>query len=286
MENYSLNTSDIINNKFFQYGIRIIIAIFIVLFSIPLSTYLSGLIKRNSSKKQTSRNIIYYDLFVTIIRYFILFIFIMFALKIVYIDTTSIIGALGIFGLGISLSLQESMKDFVSGMFLIFFDYFRIGDIIKTNDYIGEVTEFSFFNTKINAGGNSYIEIPNSKIWSNEYINISRGKYSYVVYDILISNRNNYVDVENVIINLLKKHSLTDDSHPFIEFINNDSIGTTIKIHSKIKSEDFKKLKVKIPILVKKELQKHNITLLDGIHSTVANNDLPYRSKTIKPYLI
>lgn len=110
------------------------------------------------------RNLIYLDLGLSILRYFILFIAIIISLKIIYVDTTVIFGALGVLGLGLSLAFQDYMKDFVSGLFMIFFDYFRSGDIISLtfpNDknLLGRIHEFRFFSTTIKERPNTLSEI-------------------------------------------------------------------------------------------------------------------------------
>jgi small conductance mechanosensitive channel len=277
------------NKSFIRLALRFLLASSIVLLAIPLSSSISNAINRRSLEKTSlDRNKIYVDLFSAIIRYLIVFSAIVSALKIMLFDTTAILSALGIFGLGISLALQDSMKDFVSGIFLIFFDHFRTGDMIKTNGMIGKVKAFRFFNTTLDTNDISLVEIPNSKIWSSAFINISRLKNAILSTSILISNENNLKEVEEVILNFLKKNSLSDGKFPFVEFIKLNSIGTTLKTYAKIKSKDYQVRSAQHPKLLKLELQKSNFILLDGnaARATRKNEHLVYKSSSVKPYML
>ena len=58
------------------------------------------------------------------------------------VDTKSLIASLGVLGLVVGLALQDLLKDFISGMTIIFENQYCIGDIISVGDFKGEVKYF------------------------------------------------------------------------------------------------------------------------------------------------
>jgi small conductance mechanosensitive channel len=63
------------------------------------------------------------------------------------VDTTSLIAILGAAGLAIGLALKNSLQNFASGILLILFRPFKIGDFVETAGTTGIVEEVSIFNT-------------------------------------------------------------------------------------------------------------------------------------------
>lgn len=89
------------------------------------------------------------------------------------IQTTSFIAILGAAGLAIGLSLQGSLANFASGVMIIFFKPFKVGDFIEAGGTSGVVEGIQIFSTQIKTGDNKSIIVPNSCITSGNIINYS-----------------------------------------------------------------------------------------------------------------
>lgn len=90
---------------------------------------------------------------------------------IVGIDVASFIALLGIVGAAIALGFQGSLGHLASGIMLLFFRPFKVGDLIEINGELGFVKEISVFVTVIETFQNKTAIIPNGTITANKIIN-------------------------------------------------------------------------------------------------------------------
>ena len=80
------------------------------------------------------------------------------------IQTTSLVAIIGAAGLAIGLSLQNSLANFASGVLIIAFRPFKVGDYVEAGGISGVVEEILIFATRMRTGDNKTIIVPNSSI--------------------------------------------------------------------------------------------------------------------------
>ena len=89
------------------------------------------------------------------------------------IKTTSFLAVLGAASLAIGLALKDSLSNFSSGMMLILFRPFRVGDVVTIGGETGTVEAISIFSTILNTGDNQKKIIPNGAISNATITNIT-----------------------------------------------------------------------------------------------------------------
>jgi small conductance mechanosensitive channel len=89
------------------------------------------------------------------------------------VDTTSLIAMLGAAGLAVGLALQGSLQNFASGVLLIIFRPFTVGNVIEAGGIIGKVEKITIFNTVMLTPDNREIIVPNGAIYGGTITNIS-----------------------------------------------------------------------------------------------------------------
>jgi len=89
------------------------------------------------------------------------------------IETTSLIAVLGTAGLAIGLALQGTLANFSSGVMLLLFRPFHVGDYIDAAGVAGTVVEIGVFSTTLNTPDNVKIIVPNSGIFGATIKNFS-----------------------------------------------------------------------------------------------------------------
>jgi len=109
-------------------------------------------------------NIIYYILMVVVI---------LTALDQVGIETTSFLAILGAAGLAIGLALKDSLSNFASGVMIILFRPYKIGDVVNAAGITGKVKEIHLFNTEFTTPDNQKILVPNGAITAGSITNIN-----------------------------------------------------------------------------------------------------------------
>tara|TARA_R110002096_G_scaffold172484_11_gene346262 strand:+ start:45326 stop:46117 length:792 start_codon:yes stop_codon:yes gene_type:complete len=89
------------------------------------------------------------------------------------IQTTSFVAIIGAAGLAIGLALQGSLANFASGVMIIAFRPFKVGDFIEAGGVSGIVEGIQIFSTQMRTGDNKAIIIPNSGITGSNITNYS-----------------------------------------------------------------------------------------------------------------
>lgn len=109
-------------------------------------------------------NIVYYALMIVVI---------LTALGKLGVETTSFLAILGAAGLAIGLALKDSLGNFASGVMIILFKPFKVGDFVTAGGVTGSVSEVGIFNSVFITGDNQKIIVPNSAITSSSITNVN-----------------------------------------------------------------------------------------------------------------
>jgi len=89
------------------------------------------------------------------------------------IKTTSFLAILGAAGLAIGLALKDSLSNFASGVMLILFRPFVVGDFVSAGGVSGTVQQIDIFSTIILTPDNQKIIVPNGGITSGVITNVN-----------------------------------------------------------------------------------------------------------------
>ena len=162
---------DLINTYLIPWGIRIVAALAIFIIGRWIIKMVVGFAGRMMRKAQVDEmlttftgNILYTVLLVVVV---------IAALDQLGIQTTSLLAVFGAAGLAIGLALKDSLANFSSGVMLIIFRPFKVGDFIEAAGIAGVVEEVRIFSTILRTGDNREIIIPNSQIYSGPIVNVS-----------------------------------------------------------------------------------------------------------------
>ena len=89
------------------------------------------------------------------------------------IQTTSFVALLGAGGLAVGLALQGSLAHFASGVLLLTFRPYKVGDLVTIAGFTGEVESIQVFNTVLKTTDNKRIIVPNGSVTSGPIVNLS-----------------------------------------------------------------------------------------------------------------
>lgn len=87
------------------------------------------------------------------------------------IDVTSLIAVISVFGLAVSLAVQDVLGNVAGGMVLLFSKPFTLGDYVSTADGEGEVAEITLTHTKLDTPAGQRVMLPNSKLMAGQIVN-------------------------------------------------------------------------------------------------------------------
>lgn len=158
-----------------------------------IKTLINKLFNFNGRKVDENKTKMIRDLVANVVKYFIIIMVFLIILEIYGVDTKALITSLGIVGLVAGLAIQDTLKDFVSGITIIIEDQYGIGDIVKINGFKGEVISLGMKTTRVKAYTGEILIVPNHLI--TEVINYSHSK-SLAIVDVSISYES---DIEKAI---------------------------------------------------------------------------------------
>jgi small conductance mechanosensitive channel len=95
------------------------------------------------------------------------------AISAIGIETTSFIAIFGAAGLAVGLALQGSLSNFASGVLIVLFRPYRVGDFIEAAGIAGSVEQVQILTTILKTGDNKQIIVPNSQVMDSIITNYS-----------------------------------------------------------------------------------------------------------------
>ncbi|GBF31193.1 small-conductance mechanosensitive channel [bacterium MnTg04] len=119
------------------------------------------------------------------------------------IKTTPFLAILGAAGLAVGLALQSSLSNFSSGVMLILFHPFKVGDFVEAGGTTGTVELINVFNTVMKTGDNREIIVPNAQIFGGTITNFSARATRRIDLVIGISYDDNIAKAKQIIENIL-----------------------------------------------------------------------------------
>lgn len=109
--------------------------------------------------------------------------------RVVTLSTIELVAFSGLFGAAIGFGLKDAFANVIGGVIIAFEKPFRIGDRIKMGEYYGEVVELGLIDTRIVTPDDSYVTIPNYKIFTQSVASANAGKTEMqVVVDVYIDH--------------------------------------------------------------------------------------------------
>ena len=105
------------------------------------------------------------------------------------IATTSFIAIFSAVAFSIGLALQGSLGNFASGVLILLFRPFRVGDLLSVGDKMGKVTEIQIFSTVLCTTSGKKIIIPNGKITEGPIENIAEGSDVQAEVSLLVHSK-------------------------------------------------------------------------------------------------
>ena len=166
-----LGNPDLIQTMLIPWAIKIGVALAIFIIGRWIAKWLTGVLRKVMAKSNMDDMLIQ---FLGNIAYTILLLAVVMAtLDHLGIQTTSLLAVFGAAGLAIGLALKDSLGNFSSGVMIILFRPFKVGDLIEAGGATGVVEQVRMFATIMRSGDNREIIVPNSQIYGGTIVNYS-----------------------------------------------------------------------------------------------------------------
>ncbi len=190
-----------------------------------------------------------------------MFLFMMVA-NIIGADVTGLIAIFAATGFAIGMALQGSLGNFASGVLILSFRPYKVGDWVGVNEKFGKVKEIGIFNTIIITPGHNLLIIPNSKITDNIVTNFSNKDVIRLELKVIMPYDESYPKVEKIIKSTIKSVSiLLSNPAPEIGILTFDSHFIEIAVRPYTLPDDFWEATFAFNNAIKKALHKNGIQM-------------------------
>jgi len=162
---------DTVQNLGADFGLKLIVAVVIFYVGRIAARLLTKTLRKLLQKQEVE---LILETFVCNLVYWVVMLFVIIAaINHVGIETTSLIAVMGAAGLAVGLALQGSLSNFASGVLIVIFRPYRVGDFVEAAGIAGSVLEVQILTTILKTGDNKQIIVPNSQIMGSIITNYS-----------------------------------------------------------------------------------------------------------------
>lgn len=162
------------------------------------------------------------------------------AIGILWVQTTAFVAAFAAVGLAIGMALSGTLGHFASGIMILLFKPYKVGDLIETSGHFWVVKEVQIFNTILTTIDAKTIIIPNSDAIGGSIVNYSIEAKKRIDLDVGISYSDNIDTARKVLQEVAKKDARVlhdDEVSVFVKSLGDSAVIMCLRVW--VKSEDY-----------------------------------------------
>jgi small conductance mechanosensitive channel len=247
-------------------GPRIVFRLLIVMLVLIAFVYLSKLVKKamvramQSSKVKLSN--LLKDMIVATARNLVLFIGLLFALSQLGISVGPLLAGLGIAGFIVGFALQDTLSNFASGLMILVYRPFDVGDFVDAGGITGKVDRMSLVNTTFKTFDNQVIVVPNNLVWQQVITNLTAQTTRRVDLTFGISYSDDIDKAKSVLHDVIEKYeSCLAKPEPVIRVGSLGESSVDIICRPWVRTEDYWDTYWDLMEIVKKRFDEEGISI-------------------------
>ena len=178
------------------------------------------------------------------------------------VPTTNFLAIVGAAGLAVGLALKDSLSNFSSGVMLVFFRPFKVGDQIDAAGVGGVVESIGIFNVVLKTPDNRVITVPNSLIYAGAITNYNAESTRRVDLTIAIGYDADIPQAKSVIAAIVAAETRIA-KHPVPEVAVADVLQTavTLAVRVWVASADYANVRSDLLERMKRALDKYGLSI-------------------------
>jgi len=176
------------------------------------------------------------------------------------IQTTSFIAVLGAAGLAIGLALQGSLSNFASGVLIVMFRPYKVGDWVEAAGVAGTIVEVQILTTVFKTGDNKSIIVPNGQVMNSVITNYSANDQRRIDMVVGVSYDDDLDKVRATLEDLIAADDrILDDPACLIAVAELADSSVNFVVRPWVKSSDYWGVKFDLTEAIKKRFDKEGI---------------------------
>ena len=237
---------------------KMLIAIGILYIGFKVAKRVEKLIDKAFEKAKVEPDIA--DFLSSILSILLKLVIVMFAASVLGIKVTALLGVLAAAGFAVGLALQGFLGNFASGLTIIFFKPYKVGDWVQISDMFGKVKSIKIFNTTLTTPGDKTLTIPNGHVTDNIITNMSTEGKIRMELTVTMPYEESFPKVRDVIIKALSECTqVLNEPEPLVGIESYESHSIIIAVKPYINPDDYWDATFEVYSKIKEAFKRNNI---------------------------
>lgn len=243
------------------FGWRVVGALAVVIIGLRIAGWLGRLVRNIANKRDDIDDTIG-NFFGSMVRWAMTAAVFIAALQVFGVQATSFVAILGALTLAIGLSLQGALGNIASGVMIMIFRPYKLGDYVELAGVAGTVKDINLFQTVLATIDNVQIMVPNSQSIDGVIKNYS----GYTTRRVDITFGIDYGDDMDKAVGIIKGLIEADtrilkDPEPFVKVINLNDSSVDIQSRTWVNAPDYFDVKFDLIKNTKAAFDEQGITI-------------------------
>lgn len=202
-------------NTLLSWAPKLVAAILVLMIGFWIANFISKMIGKSLKKSNFDEDII--PFLKSLVSVLLKILVVISAAGVVGIEITAFAALLAGAGLAIGAAMSGTLGHFASGIMILIFKPYRVGDLVDIQDTVGTVSEIQVFNTIIDSLDNKKVIIPNGIATSGIMTNLTANGKLRVDLNVAMPYEEDFDKVQGIIKEALKNVPNTLADEPTIE---------------------------------------------------------------------
>lgn len=218
-------------DKVFHLGIRVVLAILVLLIGAQLIKLICSLLKKGLRRSHVEESAVrFIDSFAKYALYFLLIIL---TASWLGVDAASILAILGSASVAVGLALQGSLSNLAGGILILILKPFTLGDYIKDGlENEGTVSGIDIFYTQLTTPDNKVIVLPNGTLANGCITNYTKCDKRRIDVNVGIAYEEDICLAKEVLMKVLQEEEgilKSEDMRVFVDSLAESSVNLTVR---------------------------------------------------------
>ena len=243
------------------FGAKAIGALIVLIIGLRVAGWLGGLVRKVSLRQENIDDTLG-NFFGSMVRWAVTAAVFIAVLQVFGVPATSFVAILGALTLAIGLSLQGALGNIASGVMIMIFRPYKLGDYVEAAGVAGTVKDINLFQTVLATPDNVQIMVPNSQAIDGVIKNYS----GYSTRRVDVTFGIDYGDDIDKAIGIIKSIVVADDRimrdpEPFAKVVNLGDSSVDIATRNWVSSKDYWDVKFDLTKAVKEAFDQQGISI-------------------------
>ncbi|RTR31181.1 mechanosensitive ion channel family protein [Shewanella atlantica] len=220
------------------------------------------IVKKTVSNSKLQFSLLLQEFFISLSGKAVFTLGVLIALSQLGIELGPLLAGFGVAGVIIGFALQDTLSNFASGMMILIYRPYDVGDLINAAGVTGKVSHMSLVSTTIKTLDNQRLIIPNNKIWGDTINNITVEHQRRVDMTFGIGYSDDIEKAERVMNAILLEHpKVLKNPEPIVKLHTLGESSVDFVVRPWAKPEDYWEVYWDVTRTVKMRFDAENISI-------------------------